>query len=304
MSMDGLQVADGSRDQKTAFEHQTDKFPSHTTSTIPTPATRNPFATTAEYGNPNAAYSQHQQPPLIVNDEKPFRQERRYRLPFGLSVVAYTAIIITVVAVILGAALGGAIGAVASNKDDCSYVCGPSSWLFVKDHMTDHARRLSSVNGTLVPDSGSQAIATTTVFSTVTASSTSTSPPLGSSTLVSNYAPLLPSQVYTAALNCTSGATVITGDGSQFQTNCNTNYAGNDMLQFVAYSLDDCLGACTNLNKISASNTVPCKGVLFNANVAACVSQGGGNCWLKSAMEGAAADILPPSVGAVLLSTG
>jgi hypothetical protein len=104
-------------------------------------------------------------------------------------------------------------------------------------------------------------------------------------------------------LNCTTGSSLYTLDGSQFQLNCNTNYPGNDIGFITAYRLEDCIGACANLNTLTTGSTTPCLGVLFNANMHDLVTKNGGNCWLKSAMKNAQNDTLPPTVGAVLVAT-
>lgn len=139
---------------------------------------------------------------------------------------------------------------------------------------------------------------TATVTATVTNTvSTASASPSG---LISNYSPLLPEQVNTTVLDCTDKATVTSQSGDQYQLNCNINYPDNDLLNFVAYSVDTCIGACSNFNK--AAGKPQCHGVLFNANMQQMSEDGGGNCWLKSVMTNPTVDGLPPSVGAVLLS--
>ena len=147
---------------------------------------------------------------------------------------------------------------------------------------------------------------TATVTATVTAGAASTATGTSSSTVsptaaVKNYTPLLPTQVNTTALDCTDQATVRAQNGDTYTMNCNTNYAGNDIISFISYTLDTCINACSNMNKISGETT--CHGVLFNSNMQTIYNQNQGNCWLKSLMAGAQADGLPPSVGAVLVTS-
>ncbi|KIW67585.1 hypothetical protein PV04_06823 [Phialophora macrospora] len=298
--MDGLQVASPLHDKHVVSGPGSDKFPlsgPSTNSYLSSPAYTNPPSTTSSQpiGSGHRQEPVQAQAPLSsIHDEKStIPPDTRYRTPFGLSVIAYTALVSAIVLVICGAAFGGAIAAVAGNQDDdCSSSSGD--------------------NAALGAESG-QATATatvaTTVFATITATGTgtgtgtATSTPSGEASLLANYAPVDPSQISTAALNCTTGSSIYTLKGSQFQLNCNTNYAGNDIAFITAYRLEDCVGACENLNTLTTESTTPCMGVVFNANMHSLVPQNGGNCWLKSAMKDARSDVLPPSVGAVLVAT-
>ena len=69
----------------------------------------------------------------------------------------------------------------------------------------------------------------------------------------------------------------------------------------MAYTLDACIEACSNMNTIARETQ--CHGVLFNANLDKGIANNNGNCWLKSLMANPAVDPVPPSVGAVLLSS-
>lgn len=140
---------------------------------------------------------------------------------------------------------------------------------------------------------------TTTITATVTASSaTSTTTTAG---LATDYAPLLPTQVSTLQYECDDGALRNSTTGQQFQLNCNKNFPGSDLLNFVAYTLDDCIEACSNYNNIN--QTTICRGIVFNANMDLITEEYNGNCYLKSSMANAIVDTSPPSVGAVLSSS-
>ena len=140
------------------------------------------------------------------------------------------------------------------------------------------------------------AAATVTMTGTGTASATSTA-----TGAVKNYSPLLPSQVNTTALDCNDQSTMTSTSGEQFQLHCNINYGGNDIVDIIAYTLDACIEACSNMNTIA--NATTCHGIMFNANMEYVYAEDSGNCWLKSLMADPTTDSLPPSVGAVLLSS-
>src|ERR1700761_2418392 len=112
--MDGLQVANASQAREATSNHDSDKLYTQSQSYAYTPSTTSsqPLA---------PGYQQYTQPPPMP-DEKTLPQDARYRIPFGLSVIAYTFLVAAIILVICGAGFGGAIGAVAASKGkDCSY---------------------------------------------------------------------------------------------------------------------------------------------------------------------------------------
>jgi hypothetical protein len=123
--MDGLQVANPSHGSQAVSGRGSDKFPhpdssTSQTYTYPSSTTSNQPIVSGYQQEPVDA----QGPPPPIHDEKPCPPDTRYRIPFGLSVIAYTAILSAIILVICGAAFGGAIAAVAGSKEDeCSYVC-------------------------------------------------------------------------------------------------------------------------------------------------------------------------------------
>ncbi|KAJ9616507.1 hypothetical protein H2200_000226 [Cladophialophora chaetospira] len=267
--MDGLQVTNAPQEKQAVSSLEPDKYTHSQTHAYPSNS------------HPVASSYQEQTLAQPYHNEKPLPSDSRQRIPFGLSIVAYSVLVAALMLIICGAAFGGALGAVAARKGkDCS----PS------DNASIGANSTSPT-----------ATATTTVFSIVTGTSSSSSTPTTASGLVADYIPLAPSQVGTAALNCTSGSSVFAPSGSQFQLNCNVNYIGNDIGLITTYRLEDCVGACANLNILTG--TTSCLGVLFNANMQDVVSKNGGNWWLESKMENAAAEGTPPSVGAVLVAS-
>ncbi|KIW16699.1 hypothetical protein PV08_03887 [Exophiala spinifera] len=189
--------------------------------------------------------------------------QQRPRMPWGLSLRGYTFLIIGITAVVMAAALGGGLG------------------------------------GAIAAVANDNSSPTATVTATVTASTASST--ASPTAVVRNYTPILPSQVNTTALDCRDQATISSQNGDTYTMNCNTNYPGNDIVSFISYTLDTCINACSNMNTRSGEMT--CHGVLFNSNMQTIFEENAGNCWLKSLMTGATPEGLPPSVGAVLVTS-
>ncbi|KIW90385.1 uncharacterized protein Z519_09030 [Cladophialophora bantiana CBS 173.52] len=266
--MDGLQVASASREKQAVIirQGQADKY----TSSQP-------------YAYPGAASDQLGGSDYHPSSPTPYNQPLACtpsHLPCGLSVLAYTILVAAVTLAICAAGFGGGIGAIAASKD----------------------KNCSTNNNDSPIGAESQAtitITTTTRITTTTTSSTATSSPVNG--LVNDYAPLSPSSVNTTSLNCTTGTSVYSASGSQFQLTCDKNYPGNDIVSLITYTLDTCVEACANMNVLQAQTV--CHGVMYNANLAMMVQGGNGNCWLKTAMQNPVDDDFPPSVGAALISS-
>lgn len=88
--MDGLEVTEPSREKMLASQHTNPGL-------VQRSATDYPYTTPVPY----------QEPP----------ERWRSRLPCGLSVIAYTLLVGSVCIIIVGAGMGGGIGAVARSKD-------------------------------------------------------------------------------------------------------------------------------------------------------------------------------------------
>ncbi|KAK6368111.1 hypothetical protein LTS17_009851 [Exophiala oligosperma] len=215
-------------------------------------------------------YPQHMQTSPLYENPEPVRTPEKLQMPWGLSLRGYTFLIIGITAVVMAAALGGGLG------------------------------------GAIAAVANHNSSPTATVTATVTAGAASTATGTASSTVsptaaVKNYSPLLPTQVNTTALDCDDQATVTAQNGDSYTMNCNTNYAGNDIISFISYTLDTCINACSKMNTIAGDTK--CHGVLFNSNMNTIYNEAQGNCWLKSLMAGATTDGLPPSVGAILVTS-
>ncbi|EXJ70565.1 uncharacterized protein A1O5_06635 [Cladophialophora psammophila CBS 110553] len=266
--MDGLQVANASQEKQAVIvrQGQADKYTNSQAYTYPG-AVSDQLGGSDYQASPPTPYN----PPLARAPS---------RLPCGLSVLAYTILVAAVTLAICAAGFGGGIGAIAASKD-----------------------KTCSTNNNDSPI-GAQSQATTTITRTtgITAtatSSTATSSPING--LVNDYTPLPPSTVNTTSLNCTTGTSVYSASGSQFQLTCDKNYPGNDIVSIITYTLDVCVEACANMNVLQAQTV--CHGVMYNANLAMMVQNGNGNCWLKTAMQNPVDDDFPPSVGAALISS-
>ena len=70
------------------------------------------------------------------------------------------------------------------------------------------------------------------------------------------------------------------GDTAVYNLKCNMDTPYGDMAVFLAYSLSDCLQACSTYNWYHANQD--CKGAVFFSNMQAARIAHDGNCWLKS----------------------
>ncbi|KAK5272405.1 hypothetical protein LTR99_001797 [Exophiala xenobiotica] len=256
--MDGLQVDDSHR-EKAYVPNDSNKMLAPHSYSIDTSTSTSPY----QPPHPQTL-------PTLPTYQSEDRTPQRPRMPWGLSLGAYTILIIGITAVIMGAALSGGLGGALAAKSSDN----------------------KSVPTTTVTATVTNAAATATGSSAATASVTG---------VVRNYSPVLPAQVNTTALDCTDQATITSYSGDSYTLSCNTNYGGNDIMSFIAYTLDTCINACSNMNSIAGTTT--CHGIMFNANMEKIYSEDMGNCWLKSLMASASEDGLPPSVGAVLATS-
>lgn len=88
--------------------------------------------------------------------------------------------------------------------------------------------------------------------------------------------------------------TVTAGEASfRFRTSCGTDHTENkdgneDISAIPAWSIQDCMLACAAYSRTNAVS--PCVAVTFNADLA-WVNTKGGNCWLKSRIDGDAGQL-------------
>lgn len=138
---------------------------------------------------------------------------------------------------------------------------------------------------------------------TVSASgSASTSAPTNSGAVYNSYIPASHSDVNTTAFTVCplqDGQNITTPRLNEiYNLHCYVNLGGQDIVSIVAYSLEDCIQACTNTNN---GGPVQCVAVNFWAEMSAEFTTNGGNCWLKQQWENGSQDELPLHVGAVLV---
>jgi hypothetical protein len=132
---------------------------------------------------------------------------------------------------------------------------------------------------------GGTDVPATTVITTVT----TTSPLSPSSTPTSgftNFSVTAPSAITSLYLDCPAiSSTTYTAQNSSniFAITCDLDYpswnVGNeDIVSIIAYSLQDCLEACSQM---TSSGVASCAGALFESDLSSWL---GGNCYLKSSL--------------------
>jgi hypothetical protein len=132
----------------------------------------------------------------------------------------------------------------------------------------------------------------TTTVSTPIPTSTSTS-----TTNLTNYLAALPQNVRTLAWDCPNLSTFTTNNLLQnqaFVVTCGIDYNSNraavqggivsDVVGILAYSAQDCMEACSNLNAFGATWGFPtkCAGITFSQAMSSLWASFGANCWLKN----------------------
>ncbi|KAI9815085.1 MAG: hypothetical protein M1827_002928 [Pycnora praestabilis] len=143
------------------------------------------------------------------------------------------------------------------------------------------------VGGSIAVHDASKTRKTSATTVTVSSAPTSTS----SSTNLTNLVVPLPNDVATVALDCpTSGTNSYTSGASiTFSWQCGTDYnAGSeneakngtivDLTSLIAYSIEDCMEACSQMN---ALDVITCAGVTFRSEMKHYYATARANCWLK-----------------------
>lgn len=129
----------------------------------------------------------------------------------------------------------------------------------------------------------------TTTIPTTTASNSSASNSSASSTttggLFVNYTVVPPAQIDTVPVACPGldGSSYTSTTGEVFTLSCTNGYGGDDRMSLLAYTYQDCLNACSNVNLWS--HTTEYYRVQFSKYVSFSMGSGcqvcHGNCWLK-----------------------
>ncbi|EYB26824.1 hypothetical protein SNK05_010310 [Fusarium graminearum] len=176
---------------------------------------------------------------------------KEQRPPFGLGLWGFAGLIAFLTAIIVGAGVGGGLGAALANKS------GDSS-------------------------------AEPTSCPTLDNSTSDTAP----------YVPKAASDVTNLQLNCPeklSDEQSHFNTGYQFRWWCGVNAPLSekakeggtifDYVAFFSYSIEDCMGACVNMNTIDdkTHTGLRCRSVVFATNMSAVIeTKQYGNCWLKN----------------------
>ncbi|PCD32189.1 hypothetical protein FGRA07_09441 [Fusarium graminearum] len=176
---------------------------------------------------------------------------KEQRPPFGLGLWGFAGLIAFLTAIIVGASVGGGLGAALVNKSSDS-----------------------SAEPTSCP--------------TLDNSTSDTAP----------YVPKAASDVTNLQLNCPeklSDEQSHFNTGYQFRWWCGVNAPLSekakeggtifDYVAFFSYSIEDCMGACVNMNTIDdkTHTGLRCRSVVFATNMSAVIeTKQYGNCWLKN----------------------
>ena len=133
----------------------------------------------------------------------------------------------------------------------------------------------------------------------VGATLTTTSSGASATTLAVDYVLADSSQIYNLSLDCTDGQ--IVKDNGKYQntyvTYCGVDFSNHvvssldqlllvDILGITAYTLGDCLQACSDLNAynegLSRLSIMYCRSVLFGTDIRSLIASVGANCWIKN----------------------
>ncbi|KAH7268535.1 hypothetical protein MRS44_011198 [Fusarium solani] len=211
-----------------------------------------------------AAYNQSSPAPYYVPIDQQHQHQQKPSGPFGLSLWLFTIIVVAITAAIVGGGVGGGLGAALSNCQNSDSKCS--------------AEAVGSDE-----------------------SSTTANPTPSATTSAAFFTPTPASQIRNLTWFCEEAEqtkTIQLTSGFEFKVYCGTDGGGansaegggalKDLVGIIAYSLEDCLQACTQMNAMDDNQDtgVTCKSVSFRANIAQSYKQYGGNCWLKDAKKG------------------
>ncbi|KAM0430165.1 hypothetical protein ACHAPT_006173 [Fusarium lateritium] len=211
-----------------------------------------------------AAYDHPPTTPYYVPVDQQHQQQKP-RGPFGLSLWLFTVIVVAITAAIVGGGVGGGLGAALSNCQNSNSECSAD---------------------TAVGDDNSTTASAAPTTSTTTSAFFFTPTPAAE---IRNLTWFCEEAEDTKTIQLTSGF--------EFKVYCGLDGGGannaegggtlKDLVGIIAYSLEDCLQACTQMNAMNDNQdtNVTCKSVSFRANLAQSYKQYGGNCWLKDSKK-------------------
>lgn len=188
----------------------------------------------------------------------PRRVHPQRRNPFGLKPLAFAALVALITALIVGAAVGGGLGAVLAGKEECNTL-----------------------------PLGANSTSSSKTFEVCTTSATPT-------TFVDYIVPQ-PSLIQTLNIECPELNDTLLQDtaGGQYRVGCGRRILGGQeittLTALIAYSLQDCIQACYLLN--SWVGQTECTAVSWCKAMAYCSeTNSGGNCWLFNASSSISLD--------------
>ncbi|KAM5354873.1 hypothetical protein ACJ41O_001519 [Fusarium nematophilum] len=193
------------------------------------------------------------------------------RIPFGLGVWTFGLLVAAITAIVIGSGVGGGLGAALASCQSSSSELSPAP------------------------------VETASSPSTAVETATCPSPDQSDNSTTSNngtdYSPIPAEKVKSLAWDCTEPKQTMTKDmpkGFSFKVYCGLD-AGfgaaaegggiiKDLAPLIAYSLEDCLYACTEMvvkNETQETGTV-CESVSFRPWLSWSLKTFGANCWLKN----------------------
>lgn len=233
----------------------------------------------------NYHYSGHDQATA-----SPQQSPKGKKMLFGLGILGWSALLVTLTAIIVGAAVGGGVGSALSS-------CNSD-----KSDLNNKLASCSAPTGNTTGSDGAPSVSVALVTATVTISSSSTS---GTAVVapvdLSNFTVVYPATVSNIFTGCPAldkqSYTSTRGDDYTIYCDTDSGYGSASLedpsltLQvfagFLSYTLDDCMEACSAFNAFSARNNVPemqCRSITFNHKMSQSIQNNGYvNCWVKNA---------------------
>jgi hypothetical protein len=104
--------------------------------------------------------------------------------------------------------------------------------------------------------------------------------PTTSASTTSVYTPLPPSAVPLINNSCPS-TILFSSKNDKYDCTEQIDLNGGDIISIIAYTLQDCIDACSQYSAIQGNNA--CQGVILNKKMS---YQPRGNCWLKGKLDG------------------
>ncbi|CAI6342500.1 unnamed protein product [Periconia digitata] len=211
-----------------------------------------PVQSVRAYYEPKSTSSAYSSPsvPLYAESSPPYKNDKKTHI-FGLRKSTFWLLVVVgilVVLVTVGGSVGGTLAVQSRNKEP--------------------------------PQTASTASPTSSLNSTTPSSTTSSSN--------DRYTPPAAQDVAFIDISCPANNKVVSSNGVSYTCIRGKNVGGQDVMAMVAFSLQQCVDACREMNKLSSSTEEPCKGVILAEDLKERYINGNrANCWLKSSMQNA-----------------